>query len=124
MTASMFPVRAAVMSAVSPPGVAVFTSAPALSSLRRIAAFPLVAATCIGVTPYLVVAFTFAPLLIRVSTVFRSFWRTAWCSGVDPSEPTFPSRASASRAVAEGEGGATWASVAGPSASRNPTIST
>ena len=90
------------------------------SSRRRIAALPLIAATCIGVTPYRVAAFTSAPLLISVSTVLRSFSRTAWCSGVDPSEPTLPSRASASRAAAEG--GATWASVAGPSASRNPTI--
>ena len=58
-------------------------------------------------------------VLISVSTVLRSFWRTAWCSGVDPSEPTLPSP----EAIGRGEGGATCASVAGPSASRNPTIS-
>ena len=70
--------RAAVMSAVSPPGVAVFGSAPASSSVRMIAALPLRAARPIGVTPYRVAAFTSAPRSINASTAFRSFWRTAW----------------------------------------------
>ena len=41
-TVSTLPVRAAVISTVSPSGVAVLASAPALSSMRTIAALPLV----------------------------------------------------------------------------------
>ena len=51
LTASILPVRAAVIRAVSPPGLALFGSTPASSSLRIMAALPLVAARSIGVTP-------------------------------------------------------------------------
>ena len=45
------PVRAAVMSTVSPPGSAVFGSAPPRRSRSMIRALPLVAASESGVTP-------------------------------------------------------------------------
>ena len=85
VAASALPVRAAVISAVSPPGVAVFGSAPASSSARIIAALPLVAARPIGVTPYRFAAFTSAPALISASAVVRSSRRTAQCNAVVPS---------------------------------------
>lgn len=49
--ASTLPMRAAVMSGVSPSGEAALTSAPAFSSVSIIAAFPLVQANASGVTP-------------------------------------------------------------------------
>jgi hypothetical protein len=51
LTASGLPVRAAVISAVSPSGNREFGSAPALSNASIMAAFPLVLATMSGVTP-------------------------------------------------------------------------
>jgi hypothetical protein len=45
------PFRAAAISAVSPSGVAVCASAPASSSLSRMAADPIVAAICNGAMP-------------------------------------------------------------------------
>ena len=51
-SASALPVRAAVISAVSPAGVSgSFASAPAFSSRSIIDALPLIAASCSGVTP-------------------------------------------------------------------------
>ena len=85
VAASTLPVRAAVISAVSPPGVAVFGSAPASSSARIIAALPLVAARPIGVIPYRFVTFTSAPALISAAAVGRSSRRTAQCNAVVPS---------------------------------------
>ena len=50
LTPSRLPVRAVVISAVSPPGSAVFASAPALSSRPIIPAFPFMQASDSGVT--------------------------------------------------------------------------
>ena len=50
-TAATRPVRAAVISAVSPSGSVVFTSAPEASRRSMMAALPLIAAAMIGVTP-------------------------------------------------------------------------
>ncbi len=85
VTASTLPVRAAVIRAVSPPGLAAFGSAPASRSVRIMAAFPFVAARLIGVTPYRFAAFTSAPALISACAVARSSCRTAQCKAVVPS---------------------------------------
>ena len=50
-TAAALPVRAAVMSGVSPSAKATFGSAPAFNSSSIIAALPFTAAEYIGVTP-------------------------------------------------------------------------
>ena len=60
-TAAGMPVRAAVMSAVSPSDCVAFGLAPAFSSSSSIAALPLVAASESGGTPYRFAALTSAP---------------------------------------------------------------
>ena len=71
--ASVFPVRDAIISAVSPYGVSgAFGSAPALISLSIIAALPFSAASCIGVAPSRFAAETLAPARISRSAVSRS----------------------------------------------------
>ena len=86
LTASVFPVRDAIMSAVSPYWVSgTFGSAPALMSISTIAAWPFSAASCIGVAPARFAVDTLAPARISSSAVSRSSSRTAQCSAVVPS---------------------------------------
>ncbi len=85
LIAGTLPVRAAVISAVSPSGSAVLGSAPAASSFSMTAALPLTHARYSGVTPYRVVALTLAPARSRTSTLSASLRSTATCSGVVPS---------------------------------------
>ena len=89
LTAGTLPVRAAVISAVSPSGNAVFASAPAASSFSITAASPLTHARYNGVTPYRVAALASAPARSRASTRSVSLLRTARCSGVVPSGSDF-----------------------------------
>ena len=84
MTASTFPVRDAVINAVSPPGAVVFASAPAANSAPMIAAFPLVDARVKGATPYRLRAFGLAPAFRSSWTVCRSSSSAAQCSAVEP----------------------------------------
>jgi hypothetical protein len=79
------PVRAAVISAVSPSGSGVFASAPASSNSSIIAALPLTAAEYSGVTPYRFAALTLAPARISSSAVVTSSRSVAQCSAVVPS---------------------------------------
>jgi hypothetical protein len=51
LIASAVPVRDAVMSAVSPPGMALFGSAPAASNRSTMVALPFTQASVSGVTP-------------------------------------------------------------------------
>ena len=60
-TASTLPVRAAVISIVSPPGSDAFASAPASRNFVMMAALPFSQAIDSGVTPYRFVARTSAP---------------------------------------------------------------
>ena len=63
------PVRAAIISGVSPPSVAASGSAPAASSAVTRLALPLVAASTSGVTPYRFAVWTLAPAVINVCAV-------------------------------------------------------
>src|SRR5262245_24389270 len=84
--ASGLPLRAAIISGVSPYFVSgAFASAPALMSFSIIAALPLVAASCSGVAPARVADETFAPARISRSAVSRSSQRTAQWRAVVPS---------------------------------------
>src|SRR5262245_10674476 len=84
--ASGLPVRAAIISGVSPNFVSgAFGSAPALMSFSIISALPLVAASWSGVAPARVTADTFAPARISRSAVSRSSQRTAQWRAVVPS---------------------------------------
>ncbi len=85
LAASTLPVRATVISAVSPSLLAALASAPASSSFAIIGALPFTHARYNGVTPYRFAAFTFAPALISRSAISRSSWRTAQCKAVVPS---------------------------------------
>jgi hypothetical protein len=80
------PVRAAIISAVSPNCVSgALGSAPAFISLSSIAALPFIAASCSGRTPSRLAADTFAPARISVSAMSTSSSRTAQCNAVVPS---------------------------------------
>ena len=79
--------RAAVISAVSPSGSAVFGSAPAASSRSIIVALPVMEAAMIGVTPYRFAAFTSAFAARSSSTAAASSRSTASSSAVLLSEP-------------------------------------
>jgi len=84
--ASVFPVRAAIINAVSPAAErAAFGSAPALSSRSTTRALPLVHASDSGVILYRVAAFTSAPAASSISTSATSSRWTAQCSAVEPS---------------------------------------
>ena len=72
LTAAGMPVRAAVMSAVSPSDCVAFGFAPAFSSSSRTAALPFVAASDSGGTPYRFTAFTSAPDSDERSAAFTS----------------------------------------------------
>ena len=79
------PVRAAVISAVSPPGSTVSGSAPAPSRSSTIAPLPLVHASDMAVTPYRLAACGSAPASISSRAVSRSSRNAAQCSAVMPS---------------------------------------
>ena len=99
--AALAPVRAAIITAVSPAGVNDASgSAPALSRRSIIGALPLMAASCSGNTPSRVRAATRAPARISASAMSRSSRSTAQCRAVVPStcgRLTSARRASAAR---------------------------
>ena len=84
-TASARPVRAVVISAVSPSGVAQFGSAPASSRSAMNAALPFSHATPSGVASKRLAASTRAPAAISASAIARSSLSAAQWSAVVPS---------------------------------------
>src|SRR5438034_2135804 len=87
LTGSALPVRAAVISAVSPSGDIVLGSAPACSSFSIIAALPFVQAASSGVTPYRFATLTSAPARTKRSTASTLSRSAAMYSAVVPSAP-------------------------------------
>ena len=84
-TTSGRPVRAAVISTVSPLGRAAFGSAPAASRRITTSTLPLVLANDSGVTPYRFAVLAFAPASRSAATTSTlSRWAAQW-SAVDPS---------------------------------------
>jgi hypothetical protein len=70
-TTAALPVRAAVMSAVSPSGIEVFGSAPAASSFSTMGALPFTHASHSGVAPYRLGVCTLAPAAMSMSAAAR-----------------------------------------------------